>query len=125
MFPIGQKVLKDREFFLIRNANAGAIVRPERHLSDSLKIDTGRNRIDHGHHLLAGNRTTFPSLHPETDDYYSHSKRERFSNASSFLRTSSGFTGLLPSCSHATAAASAPRIDPITFDLVATMESAA
>ena len=125
MFPIGQKVPEDRQFFLVRNAKTGRIVRSERHLFDSLKIDFGCYRIDHGDDVFPGNRAAFTSLHPETDNRYSHSKRERFSSALSFLRTSSGFTGLLPSCSQATAAASAPRIEPITFDLVATMESAA
>ena len=125
VFSIGQKVPENREFFLIGNAHAGRVVRPERHILDSLKINPGCDRIDDGYDVLPGNRATFASLHAETDDRYSHSKRERFSSALSFFRTSSGFTGLLPSCSQATAAASAPRIEPITFDFVATMESVA
>src|SRR5260370_25855942 len=112
MFPIGQKVPKDREFFLVRNANTSRIVRSKGHLFDSLKIDIGRDRIDHRHHVLAGNRAAFAPLHPDTDDRYSHSKRERFSNTLGFFRTSSRFTALLPSCSHATASTLAQRLDP-------------
>jgi hypothetical protein len=68
VFSIGQKVPKNREFFLIWNANAGRVVRGERQILDSLKIDSGRDRIDYGHDFITGDRATLAPLHPETDD---------------------------------------------------------
>ncbi len=125
MFAVAEQVAQNGEFCLVRNADKRGVIRLERHFLDRLVIGTLRHRIDDRHHLISGDRAALAALHPETDDRESHSKRERFSSALSFFKTASGATGLFPSCSHATAAARAPRMEPMTFDFVATIERVA
>src|SRR5438105_15454352 len=103
---------------MIGRADEGRFVAVQRHIFQRLVVGIRRQGIDGRRHVRAGDGATFASLHSNANDQAAHAYGTRFSTDCSFLSTSCGATGWLPSCSHATAAAAVPRMEAMTGHFV-------
>ncbi len=109
----------------VRRAHERGIVVGERYVLDPPVVGAVGHRVDAAGRLRAGDRQALAPLDPEADHDGLHAYCTRFSITASFSSTSSGVTGVLPSCSHATPAAIVARIEAMTGDPVARSESVA
>ena len=111
MLAVVEQVGQQLELGVVRRADQRRIVVGWRHIGDLTVIRLAVDRIDARHRIRPGDGATFSPLNAQSGDDNSHAYSRRRSTAAIFSSSCSGVVGVLPSCSHATAAAIAPRID--------------
>src|SRR6266545_5588471 len=130
MLAVLETIAEELDLGLVGNAGQHRVVVRERNIRDRAVARLRVDGIDGGDEVVTGDPATLVTLHSEAGDHDSHrwtTQRGPIcrSMVSIFERTSSAVTGMLPSTSHSTAAAMAPRMVAIPASRTASIASVA